>query len=115
MDTTIIYKVKKQRSKTLIITEEYIDLQEYIKLHLHEVGLRIIERNIPITFFISTGLIIFDAHLRLASTPIDIKKIKNYKGINPIILIAPPHFRNFNAFNQIRNVFKIIDLSETEE
>ena len=112
MDNTIIYKVKGQRAKSLIITEEYIDLQEYIKEHKWEVGLTIVERNIPITFFISRGIIIFDAHLRLASTPIDIKKIKNYKGKNPIVLIAPPHFRNFNAFNQIRNIFKIIDMSE---
>ena len=111
-DYTIIYKLKGPRRKSLLILEDYIGLQSFIRENECAVDLKIIERSTPITFFINKGLVIFEAHLRLASTPLDVKKLISYQGRREIVLIAPPFFQNTNAFNKLKNIFKIIDVAE---
>lgn len=107
-----IYKAKSEK-KSIIITEKYVCLQDYILKNKYSVGLKIIERDDDLKFYLMRGIVLFDCHLRISKIPVDIKKLNGYHGNNPIVLIAPPFFVDTNAFNELAG-FKVVDVSVGE-
>jgi len=111
---SLVYKVKYPEARHIILTSEYIGLQDYVLTNTAIIGLQIITKGKEIVPY-NKGVIVFDLHLRMSTLIRDLNLLSRFPLKPPIILIAHPVIKESNIFKNIASAFKPLEWEYTVE